>query len=126
MGIEDELDKEIVKCLKKRCVKQCEECCRYDECYGDKPTNFPTANVAPLVGAIVYSALFDLYHDIPPLSHCKTKSAREKRKKLIYNKATAKNFFKSKLFFYTHLDFEYISSTFRRLLDEEKIPQERH
>jgi len=113
-------EEELLKCLKKRGVKSCEECCRCEECRGTKPKNFPNVNIDPLIGAIVWSALVDYFAEIPPLKKCKTRAQREHRNELLYYKATAENFFKSKLFKYTNLDFEWL----RRAYEKKKIQEE--
>lgn len=109
------------KCCRRRGVSSCKECCRYDECYNNKPHDFGDAQVSVLVGAIVLSALQDYYAKIPPLKKCKTKAQKEKRNRLLYDKATAENFFKSKLFFYSGLNFEYISRKYKQYYEKKKV-----
>ena len=108
------------KCQKKRKIRSCYVCCRFAECNGDKPKNFNNVSVEPLMGAIIYSALFDLAREIPPLKDCKTRDQKERRKRLIYYKSTAEVFFHSELFKLTSLDFEYL----RRAYEKTKIQDE--
>lgn len=108
------------KCQRKRKVRSCYMCCRFAECNGDKPKNFENVSVEPLVGAIIYSALFDLTRKIPPLKDCKTRDQKTRRKMLIYYQASARNFFNSELFKLTSLDFEYL----RRAYEKTQIQDE--
>lgn len=110
------------KCLKKRSIKHCDQCCRCKECYGEAPQNFPNVGVEKIVGAMIWQALEDLDTKIPPLKECKTKSQKERRERLLYEKASAENFFKSRLFKTTNLDLGYL----RRAYEKAKIHQSRY
>ena len=111
---------ELKKCWEKRKVKSCYSCCRFAECNGDKPKNFVNVDIEPLMGAIIYSALFDLAHEIPPLKDCKTRDQKARRKMLLYYQASARNFFNSEIFKLTALGFEYL----RRAYEKAQIQNE--
>ncbi len=109
-------------CAKNRKVKCCQKCCRYLECTGERPINFEDVDISRLAGAMVFSALEDYETTIPPISKCKTQGARERRRKKVYDKGTAENFFKSHIFHLMGLDIEYL----RRAYEKAKIPTRRY
>ena len=120
--IADEELEETQKCLKKRQVKHCTQCCRFLECWGDKKLAFSGDSAEKLAGAIILSALIDSEIEIPPLSECKNKDQKAKRNQLMHRKATAQNFFKSKLFQYCNINLEYLRETYGKI----EIQEERY
>lgn len=121
--VEKEPKDPIEKCCKKRGVRNCSQCCRYDECCNGMAKQYEDDMlVEPLLGAMVYSALQDLDEEELPQKKCKTRDQIRRRKEILYNKATARNFFKSKMFKLLHLDYEYL----RRAYAKTKIQDERY
>lgn len=121
------LDQEIEidnnpKCAKKRGIKHCRQCCRYSECWENAEKTFPFNGVVKMVGAMILSALEDLDKEVPPLSKCKTKAQKERRQRILYDKASAENFFNSRIFHYSNMNLEYL----RRVYEKKKIHESRY
>ena len=114
----------LIKCWKKRQVKNCKECCRHDECAGLKKADFGDKEVDKLIGAIVFCALQDLFIKIPNPKNRKGKSQIQRRQYLLYHKASAEQFFKSHFFKLMNLDFEYLKRTYEKYYEEEKIQKD--
>lgn len=112
----------IKACHKIRKVKTCLNCCRCEECWGKAPKNFPNVEIDKLLGAMIWQGLEDLEVEIPPLKECKTKSQKQRRQKLMYQKASAQNFFNSEMFRSTNLDLGYL----RRAYAKAKIHESRY